>query len=441
MEKTGKYGFGSKGWGIVAFCFFLFWLGSGTPVTSLNVIVEEYHKMYVWDIARMSFFATVANLISIAAAALFAWWCARKGPKVIITFGCALGAVSMFLWGRCTSLSQYAVCLAVVTLASSAYCQIGLASLVANWFPTKKGLAMGWITVGACMVGLTYVPSQKLMIHLFDFPASFDLYAAAFIILTLICIFFIKNTPEEADFFPDNDRSMTREKVDALRAEGEMYKKTSPWTVGKLLATKQVWFIGIAGGVLVMFTIGIMSNFIALCSDGGIEVPTAVLLLSVTALLAMPASVIWGIVDQKIGTRKTMIAMFVYFIIAVGFALAPGVATLYIALFLFATILGGANNLAISMTAEVFGRYDFNNAWGVIFVINSLVRSFAFLLMGSLPAFTGNFTATFYVLIFSSAISAVLIYACGDKKLGRSAAPDGHQQTAQGHPAIGPLTP
>ncbi len=424
MEKSGKYNFGSKGWGIVVFCFFLFWVGSGTPIMSLNVITAKYHEIYGWDIALLNGFATIANLLSIAAAALFAWWCAKKGPKVIIAFGCALGAVSMYLWGRCTNPTQYAVWITIVTVASSAYCQIGLASLVANWFPTKKGLAMGWLTVGACMAPLTYIPSQNFMIRHFNFAASFDLYAAAFVILTIVCIFFIRSTPEEANFFPDNDRSMTREKVEALRAQGELYKKTSPWTVGRLLKTRQVWFIGIAGGVLAMFTIGIMSNFISLCTDGGIEADTAVLFLSLSAFIAMPASVVWGVIDQKIGTRKAMIGMFVYFIIAVGFALTPGVATLYIALTMFATSLPGTNNLAISMTAEVFGRYDFNNAWGIIFILNSLVRSFGFMLVGSLPAITGSFNGTFYGLIICSAIGAVLIYACGDWKLGRNMVPD-----------------
>jgi MFS family permease len=424
MEKSGKYNFGAKGWGIVTFCFFLFWIGSGTPVLSLNVIVAKYNEIHGWDIARLHNFATAANIIAIAAAALFALWCARRGPKVIIIFGCALGAVSMFMWGRCVSPNQYAIWLSIVTLASSAYCQIGLASLVANWFPNKKGLAMGWITIGACMVALTYIDSQNFMIAHFNFPASFDLYAAAFIVLAVICILFIKNTPEEANAFPDNDRSMTREKVEALRAQGELYKKTSPWTVKKLLMTKQVWFIGIAGGVLVMFTIGIMSNFIELCGSGGIPPEKAILLLKITSLIAMPASVVWGVIDQKIGTRKTMIGMFVYFIISVGFALAPGIATLYIALIMFATVLGGANNLAVSMTAEVFGRYDFNNAWGIIFILNSLVRSFGFMLVGSLPAITGSFTGTFYGLIISSVIGAILIYACRDIKLGRSFVPD-----------------
>ncbi|MFR5700817.1 MAG: hypothetical protein ACLUD0_02405 [Eubacterium ramulus] len=49
-----KFNYGAKGWGIVIFCFFLFWVGSGCPVTSLNVIMSEYNAMYGWDIAVLN---------------------------------------------------------------------------------------------------------------------------------------------------------------------------------------------------------------------------------------------------------------------------------------------------------------------------------------------------------------------------------------------------
>lgn len=53
-----KFNYGAKGWGIVIFCFFLFWVGSGCPVTSLNVIMSEYNAMYGWDIAVLNGFGT-----------------------------------------------------------------------------------------------------------------------------------------------------------------------------------------------------------------------------------------------------------------------------------------------------------------------------------------------------------------------------------------------
>ena len=412
--------FGIKGWGIVIFCFFLFWVGSGCPVTSLNVIMEQYNARYGWDIAVMNGFGTAANLLSIVAAALFGWWCKKKGAKSLIFAGCVLGAVSMFMWGRVETIGAYAVWYTICVIASSAYCQIGLASLVANWFPTKKGGAMGVITVGACMVGCTYIPSQNFMIEHFSFEASFDLYAVAFVILAVVCLLLVKNGPEEAGAYPDNDRSLLKEKLQAMYEEGQKYRQTSPWTVKKLLKTKETWFIGIAGGVLVMFTVGIMSNFIAMCTNAGIEASRAVVLMGITSFIAMPASIIWGIIDEKIGTRKTCCAMFIYFIISVIFALIPNVGSMYVAIVLFSTVIGGANNLAISMTVSVWGRYDFDSAWTVVFILNTLVRSFGFMLVGSLSAVTGSFRGSFIGLIICSGISAVLIMLCSKKPLGRT---------------------
>ena len=64
-----------------------------------------------------------------------------------------------------------------------------------------------------------------------------------------------------------------------MHAEGMKYRQTSPWTVRKLLRTKETWFIGIGGGVLVMFNVGIMSNFIPMCASAGIEMNQAIFLM------------------------------------------------------------------------------------------------------------------------------------------------------------------
>ncbi|MCI8991241.1 MAG: MFS transporter [Eubacterium sp.] len=184
--------------------------------------------------------------------------------------------------------------------------------------------------------------------------------------------------------------------------------------------TKETWFVGIGGGVLVMFTIGIMSNFIPMCNYTGIDTPKAIFLMGITFFVAMPASVIWGIIDERLGSRKTCVIMFVYFIISVIFALIPNPVMMIIAIVMFASVMGGSNNLAISMTASVWGRYDFDSAWTVVFILNTLARSFGFTLVGSLAAVTGSFTTTFIGLIICSAIGAVLMLLCSKKPLGRT---------------------
>jgi len=296
--------FGAKGWGIILFTFFLFWMGSAWPITALNVIIPKFNELYGWGTAAMNNLTTLANWISLIGAAFFTWYCDRVGPKIVIAIGCFLGAISLFFWARCGSLIEFTLWQSLLNIAGTAFCQIGLGALIANWFPTKKGLAMGWLTIGAVAQGMTIAKSQIYIIDNYSFKASFDVYGVAFLILTVICILFIKSNPEEAGAFPDNDRTMTREKVERLRAEGEIYKKTSPWTIIKLLMTKETWLIGISTGILALFVVGIMSNFVPLCVSRGLSTDEAVTLMIWIAPVVAVFSYLWGVADQKIGTRQ-----------------------------------------------------------------------------------------------------------------------------------------
>lgn len=412
--------FGAKGWVIILFTFFLFWMGSAWPITALNVIIPKFNELNGWSTAVMNNLTTVANWISLIGAAFFTWYCNRVGPKIVIAIGCLLGAVSLFFWARCGSLTEFTLWQSLLNIAGTAFCQIGLGALIANWFPTKKGLAMGWLTIGAVAQGMTIAKSQYYLIDNYSFKTSFDFYGIAFLILTIVCILFIKSNPEEAGSFPDNDRTMTKEKVERLRAEGEMYKKTSPWTVVKLLVTRETWLIGISTGILALFVIGIMSNFIPLCVSRGLSTDEAVTLMILIAPVVAVFSYLWGVADQKIGTRKTTIIMFAWFIATILLALVPSRVVLYIALFMVSSAMGGANNLAISITGSVFGRYDFAMAWGVIYIMNVIVRSFGFSLVGGLAGVTGSYTWSFIALIAVSALGLILMFLVKERLLGRN---------------------
>ena len=412
--------FGAKGWGIILFSFFMFWMGSAWPITALNVVIPKFSEINGWSPAAMNNLSTIANWISLIGAAFFTWYCNRVGPRAVIAIGCFLGAVSVFFWGRSGSLAEFTIWQSVMLIASTAFCQIGLGALIANWFPTKKGLAMGLLTIGAIGQAMTIAKSQYYLIAKYSFAASFDVYAFAFIILTIVCILFIKSNPEEAGAFPDNDRSMTRERVEELRTKGEMYKKTSPWTIKKLLMTRDTWLIGISTGILALFVIGVMSNFIPLCVSRGLTIDQAVTLMIWTAPLAAVCSYLWGVVDQKVGTRKTTMIMFAWFIVTILLALTPSKILFYIAIIMVSSAMGGSNNLAISITSSVFGRYDFAKAWGVIYIMNVIVRAFGFSLVGGLAGITGNYTPSFIGLIVVSAIGLVLMFLVSDKLLGRN---------------------
>ena len=60
----------------------------------------------------------------------------------------AITAVACFFWGGAQSSTIYFVCLAVSTVCGMAFCYIANMNVISNWFPKKKGIAMGWVTIG-----------------------------------------------------------------------------------------------------------------------------------------------------------------------------------------------------------------------------------------------------------------------------------------------------
>ena len=149
-----KFNYGAKGWGIVIFCFFLFWVGSGCPVTSLNVIMSEYNAMYGWDIAVLNGFGTMANILSIIAAAVFGWWCKKRGPKSLILAGCIMGGCINVYVGTCyihwyLCIVVYHLCYRIQRILPDRSC-ISDRKLV----PNQKRFCYG-ICNGRCMYGWT----------------------------------------------------------------------------------------------------------------------------------------------------------------------------------------------------------------------------------------------------------------------------------------------
>lgn len=83
------------------------------------------------------------------------------------------------------------------------------------------------------------------MISSFQVGGAFYICAGAFLVIAVVSLVFVRDNPEDVGLYPDNDQSMTREKAQALFEVGESYRKSSPWTISKLLRTKQVWQISI----------------------------------------------------------------------------------------------------------------------------------------------------------------------------------------------------
>ena len=117
-----------------------------------------------------------------------------------------------------------------------------------------------------------------------------------------------------------------------------------------------------------------MSQLVPRLVSVGFSQSTALVMLTIAAVIGLAGSYFWGWLDQKIGTKPASCVYAVSYIIALLLMIFAQVQFFnYIAMVFVGLGIGGLLNLMSSLVAAVYGRYDFMAA-------NSLVSPIAALL-------------------------------------------------------------
>ena len=334
-----------------------------------------------------------------------------------------LSGASYILYANSWSTTIYVVALTLVTVFSSCYAYIGGGALVANWFPKKKGLAMGYTTMGNNFASAFFVPMIAWLIGALGLIWGMTVVGIMVFVLGLIGIITIKDTPEECGETPDN---VSRE---ALKnyfevEEGQTY--VSQFTTSKLLKTKETWLVALVLGINFLVTVGIMSQLVQRNVSLGFEESVAITLMTVCALIGVAGSYAWGWVDQKFGTKRSMVAFSIWYALAIACNVSEIKALVYLSIFMIGVSIGGAANFTTSLTASVFGRHDFKMAYGLIYPLLNIVQQSNFLVNAMALRATGSLRGAYIVYIVLILLSAVIVSFINDRKYNKDYAAEEH---------------
>ena len=366
--------FGAKGWGLVVICFFFcFFFSFWTAAT--NTLYGYYGELYGWQMDSMAFIITLGGWLSLITTYLFSLASRKIGPKAVTTIGLAGCAASFVILAvNSGSFEMFAAGVLLFYLFSCGFMPIGLGELGSSWFPRKKGSFMGIVTIGMTLCTATVNP-LIVMFRDGGLGVSGFFWTLAIILALLAALtwIFVKNTPEEAGCYPDNDKSFSREELEKEAAAAAEYKKHSPWTTAKVLKTPQTWLIALSGGFPMLVGGGFLTMVIPVTMAFGHDEMFGILLMGTMWPIGMIGHYLVGVFDAKFGTKKT--AIMVTSVLALGALLMSfGAASdlwASIAMGCFFFGISGAANVSMSLTTSIFGRYDFPVAWAPIQILTN----------------------------------------------------------------------
>lgn len=364
---------GAKGWGITFVCI-LFYLFYGFWNGASNTLFGIYEGMFGWTQAQIAGVISAGGWVSLIAIVVFGALGKKVGAKTTSVIGLVGTFISCAIIALATNFAMFSVGVILFFVTMVAYGVIGVGTLGSAWFPHKKGVFMGFATMGLTICSATINPIILGFAGGPGISAFWWFVGVLALVIAVIVLAFVKNNPEEAGAYPDNDRSITSEQLDAEFKAAQEYKKNSPWTVGRVLKTPQTWFIGIGWGLPMLVGAGSIAILVPTLIANGHDPLFGVVLLSSMWPVGLLGHYLIGVIDQYIGTKKTTFVVNAVVLIACLMLWLGGGATVpaAVAAGLLMFGLSGCANVCMSMTTTVFGRQDFETAWAPIQVIYNI---------------------------------------------------------------------
>ena len=433
MKQSTARGFGKKGWVILILTFFSILMNSMIIYDSLNVTIPAGWavRFGLQNPSILYVFSTVAAWVSVPGAIIFGWLCGKKSCKFSWGLALILNAVVCLLWSFAGSSPAYLILLCLANICGMGFNYIASLNVVSNWYPTKKGLAMGVVTIGFPLSATIATPLCSGLLAGIGLNGIYYMFAAVCLVLGILVFALVKDYPEQAGAYPDNDESFDRALADRLLAEGIAYRETSYWQPKTFLKTKNVWRIIFPLGVMELFSLGVMSNFVPRMAQIGFDTAACTPMLACAGLVACVGSYLCGVMDQKLGTKKAIIITFLFGIFSLAMNIAGGFVTTgtvgdagYIMIFVaqpfMGIMLGGAANYLVSLISTIWGRYDFDNGYRVMKPAVAVIGALGITICGALGnSFPIGYAYAYALICALCVISVIVALRIDDTYVGK----------------------
>lgn len=408
-------GFGARGWLVIAYCFLMFWFYAGMVNDGSNIVapaVAEHINVAYPIVLGIS---TIACLVAFVFFVIFGQINAKIGVRITSSICLVIAGVAYICVGYATTLVEYAIALSFVAgaIMSAGYICGGV--YVADWFPKKKGIVMGYTTMGLNFASAFYVPLIAVLVGSVGLTAGTMWIGLGCILLGVLGYVFMRGTPMEYGKYPDN--------VDKDEYEAEYFTqqidRTGGWSTMRLLKTRELWLCAIPTGLIQLVTSGIVTQLVVRNVHLGFEQSEAIGMMTVIAVVGLFGSWAFGVLDQKMGTKKAMLIFCVWEVVALLANITETKLGVYVSIFMIGMVIGGSANFTVSLPANVFGRHGFSKVNGVIFPIQGLITALHFVVSALSLHYTGGLRGAYVVFTAVIVVCIILVSKVKEYKYNR----------------------
>lgn len=363
----------------------------------LGLITEDLLDSLRIDHLTFSHINLASSIIGAAFCLPIGWLIDRFGSRIVLTIVTAGLGISVIAMSEITSAASLLVDLTLVRgLGQSALSVVSLA-VIGKWFRRRLGVAMGVFSVLLTFGFIGSVVWLGLAVKAEGWRLPWQNLGWAILVLAPLYALFVHSTPESCGIKPD----------EAL-PEQTNERQTRDFTLGEALRTPAFWIVTLGSGLFIFVWSGVTLFNESILTERGFDTGFSVHVMMILTGVGLLANLLAGAVISRKRVLKLLgVALMLLAAALVALPSVDGAAGAR--LYALAVGLSGGAITVIFFAAfgQLFGRVQLGRIQGGAQFISVLASALGPVAFARGQRWTGDYTATFYVLAGLSLIVAI----------------------------------
>jgi MFS transporter, OFA family, oxalate/formate antiporter len=402
------------GWYITGIAFIAYFLSTGTGFYAFNAILEPLCQLRGWSRTDINFALVIGTIFSFICQYIYGTLLIKTGGRILMLIGSMVAGLAFICIPRALHLWQFYLFYTVLFIGNGAYGGIVASTMVNNWFLQKRGKALGLATAGMSLSGAILPIGVLMLIHFTGLTHAGLIVGLIIILFGPIAWHTVRDWPEDMGLGPDG---VSLEYMPGISPEpGREMSETviepnTQQNLKSLLQNVMFWKIGIAFALLMIGTVGVMSQLKPRFADIGYSHMTAMMMMGLTALIGAFGKYVWGSLCDRFESRHVASIMAITNIIGLGLALfANSSIALSAFIIIYGFSMGGTMSVYPVMISSVFGRKNFPSVlkFGSVFLSLQVI---GYLVAGMSFDFTGSYETAYLIFIIFDITAAILLFS------------------------------
>lgn len=349
----------SYGWVIVAIGIAVTCIGMGSMM-SLGVFLQPMAQSMGWSRTGISTTALLNFLAMGAGSFLWGALSDRFGGRVVVLAGGVLLALGLAGASQAETLLQFQLSHGIaIGLAAGAF-YVPLTALTVRWFVTNRSLAVALVSAGMGLGSTLVAPLARWIILHHDWRTALLTLAAMALAIVLPAALLLREPPSD-------------QPMEAAPRAGTPAHDRQDMTLAQAIRTPQFAAIAVANFLCCAAHSGPIFHMVSYAVDCGVGDMTAASVFSAAGLAALSGRVLCGIVADRTGAKRTLVAALALQAAAIALYLAShDLAMLYVTSALFGFSYGGAMPLYAILVRMYFPARLMGSVFGVVNMIATL---------------------------------------------------------------------